>query len=246
MRQWFILDLGTVNTGRWTKGEVFDVAELVDALALQEVGNNPEIIQHLRFRGFGICDGHNLPGQSSTVLAYDKSRLKLIEEREFLLSPRTYGGKGAGPSMVKTKWLIGGMFRDRESGRFLLILCVHFVASQQFPLRKRIAAAMVSRVLLVGLRFKCGIFVMGDWNAIGKRVINWLGARWTTTDAEGEDLDTHGHRNIDLIAWVKRWWIEFVDHRVVESKQGDHLAKVARFRVKRRRRPSGSRTPAGG
>jgi hypothetical protein len=231
------LDVATVNTGRWTVRTILDLAMVVAAIALQETGNNPELVRALLANGYRVLDGSGVRGQDSTVLGFDPSELTLIRPVAYLLSARQYAGKGAGPDTVKTKWAMGGLFIHKATGRRVLILCVHLVASQQYPRRKRIALAAIHRVRLFGARFRCIVIAMGDWNATLKSPVLQvlLGGGWTNTDLEGGELATHGHRAIDLIWWRLTRRLKFLGHWAVPGP-GDHHAKIAAFQVRRRLR----------
>ena len=234
MREWPVLTLGTWNVGNGTLADLFELLAQADALAGQEFGDRQDWIAELRRRGYGVIEGDE-PGQGSTPMIYGP-RLQLLKVKRWLLAPAQKAGRGAGPDTLKQKWLIGGLFLDLETGRKFSLYSVHYVASQQFARRRGIAVAMTNRIRLRLAMLHRAVFIMGDFNIeidseVGRLLLKVL----NVTDRAGGELDTHGHRSIDLIWWTVRRWIRFVAHRLVRNRS-DHHAKLAEFAIRPKRK----------
>lgn len=234
--EWEEFVFGGWNAGAGTLEDLLDLFELAAAVAGQEFGDRREWLNDLRRNNIAVITGR-LPGQSSTPLMSDRLELDLVRIRRWLLAPAQFVGEGAGPPRLKAKWLIGGLFRHRASGRLVWLFSCHYVASQQYPRRRAVAMAMSGRLKLRVAGLRHGVFVEGDFNAeIDRKVTRLLlGVLRPTQLASPKRLRTHGRRGIDLIWWKPKRWIRFVRHFTV-ANHSDHDAVLAQFLLKPRRK----------
>lgn len=234
LREW-----PSITLAAWNIGKADQLPRLfADAIALNEAGDQwdaGEIIAQAQAAGFRIITGAK-PGQSSTPLAWHPEALELVKVRRFLLAERQYVGPGKGPRMLKTKWLIGGLFRHRATGRLIWIFAVHYVATQGKRRRRRVAIHMSSRIRLFGARVRRPVMVLGDYNALpdSPTLRPLRKAGWRVNHRLGRLLRTHGRRAIDHVWWEPRHWLRFVRHFTVRT-ESDHDAIVVEFQLKPRK-----------
>lgn len=232
--RWFSISMATWNIGPARKSQDLVNLMLITALIfLQEASDKrPFILSAVKDRGWGYITGDQ-PGQSATPLVYDKDRLELIQADRVLVAHSQNVGPGAGPSTLKEKWLIGGLFRDRHTGRTFWAYSVHYVATQGTKLRRRAALATSNRILIRLRSLKRAVFIGGDYNAvISSKVIRMLLAFPLSRTA---DVETEKNRGIDRILFSVRTWIKLKETVTVENGS-DHKAVVANFEFKERRR----------
>lgn len=239
LRGWPVLALATWNIGpaKHLPQELRD--RIPAAVAIQEAGDQwgpHDIIALLRRVGYRLITGTE-PGQSSTPLAYDPARLRLVKVKRYLLAQAQQAGPGAGPDRIKQKWAIGGLFEILDTGRFVWIFSEHWVASQQHRRRFRIALAMANRVVLLGHRLRRPVFRMLDANAIpsSNALAPLRAAGWLLNQTVGRLIGTHGKRAIDQVWWQARRWIRFITHEVIDTAS-DHDLVIAWFAIKTRRK----------
>jgi hypothetical protein len=239
LRGWSELILATWNIGpaRHLPDALRD--RVPAAVALQEAGDqwgNSGIIAKLRRIGYEFISGPER-GQSSTPLAYDPTRLRLVRVKRYLLAEAQDAGPGAGPDHIKQKWAIGGLFEILDTGRFVWIFTDHWVASQQHRRRFLIALKMANRLALLSHRLRRPVFDLGDKNAnpTSKALAPLRAVGWLMNHTVGRMVGTHGRRAIDQIWWEVRRWIRFLRHEVIET-ESDHDLVIAWFAIKPRRK----------
>jgi endonuclease/exonuclease/phosphatase family metal-dependent hydrolase len=174
------------------------------------------------------------PGQSSTPLLYDNGQLILLQISRILLAHAQDAGPGTGPRRIKEKWLIGGQFQDRTTGRKFWAYSVHFVTSQGERKRHLIALAMANRISLRIRSLTQAIFIGGDWNNeetsdVMQSILRIRGMKATAA------LPSHENRAIDRIIWRIRRWIRLM-RTSTEETGSDHRAVVGHFEFKMKRR----------
>lgn len=234
---WFPIWFGTWNFGPGTLADLLGLMATFTILAIQEAGDRAKVIaQALNEAGWEGITGPE-PGQSSTPLLYDPAAHQLVRAFRILIAHAQDIGPGAGPDRLKAKWLIGGLFRDLQTGRLFLAFSVHYVATQGKPKRHQVALATSRRIAVAIARFTLPVFILGDFNTVPTsavaRVLRRAGLQFT--QLAGKILGTHGRRAIDQIAWTPRWWIEFVKQWVIVT-HSDHKALGGEFLFKAKRR----------
>lgn len=234
---WLPVRFGTWNFGPGTLADLLGLMATFTILALQEAGDRAkDIAEALLQTGWLEVTGPE-PGQASTPLLYDPSAHALVREIRILVAEKQDVGPGAGPSVLKQKWLIGGLFRDLATGRLFVALSVHYVATQGKPKRHRVALAISRRIGVAITRFAFPVFVLGDFNteptSSVARVLRRAGLQFT--QLAGKLLGTHGRRAIDQVTWTPQWWIEFVKQWVIVT-HSDHKALGGEFLFRARRR----------
>lgn len=224
-----MIELITQNIGPANPQDILELADKTAILALQEAGDRGAIKTQLRRRGFGVINPSRFKGATSTPLVYDPNKVKLLRERVILTSRAQYAGPGAGPDRVKSKYLVGGSFKDLSTGTKFRAFSTHYVASSYTNLREKIAL-IESRAF--AKRFHKGnipTFVLGDFNAVPHdNVLAPLYANGWTNDEEFGNLHTHGKRAIDYIWWLKNSRVRFYGHSTIRTSS-DHNAVVAEF-----------------
>lgn len=234
--------LPRLTLGSWNIGPAHRLPRelsklLVDAVALQESSDqwgDGGLIWKLRAAGYRLITGSQA-GQSATPLAYNPLVLELVKVKRYLLAESQDVGAGAGPPHLKQKWAIGGLFRHRETGRFVWIFSVHYVASQQHATRFKVAVVMSNRMVLLGKRLVHALFMLGDTNANpdSKALDPLRAAGWLLNQTLGRLVRTHGRRAIDQCWWTPRRWLHFLGNRAVPTGS-DHNLLVVQFGVQPR------------
>lgn len=230
---WFPVWFGTWNFGPGTLADLLGLMATFSILAIQEAGDRGRIIaQALSKAGWEGITGPET-GQASTPLLYDPTTKLLIRAFRILIAESQDVGPGAGPSQMKQKWLIGGLFRDLQTGRLFFAFSVHFVATQGTRKRRRVALAMARRIGVAIAGFTLAVFVLGDFNTEATsrvaRVLRNAGLRFT--QLVDKMLGTHGRRAIDHITWTTRLWIHFVKQWTITT-HSDHKALGGEFLFK--------------
>lgn len=189
------LTVATLNVGAAPAERVLANLAGIDVLALQEMGDRYDIVAALQAAGWRILKTKGRPGQDSTPIAYRVGAVVPIRSRSRLLARAQYVGPGAGPSVLKDKWRIGGPFKPVGGGPRVHVWCVHFPASQQYARRRKVAASMATRLAdMATLRRR--VILMGDFNTeADARQLTPLRNRMRHTATPA----THGRRSIDLI-----------------------------------------------
>jgi hypothetical protein len=173
-------------------------------VALQECGDKVAMITTVaEAMGFQVITGRQR-GRSSTLLLVGADA-EVLEPWWRVLLRRIFIGPGAGPSHNKQKGGNGG--RLRIDGVKFGALCWHVVPTQGRALRQRAALIMARALLVMVLRRRIPVFVLGDVNATSRsRTVRFLyRAGFTDNHREGGVVPTHGGRDIDRIMWLRKW-----------------------------------------
>jgi hypothetical protein len=234
---WLPVWFATWNFGPGTLADLLGLMATFTILAIQEAGDRGKVIAGaLHDAGWKDITGPE-PGQSSTPLLYDPAAHQLLRVFRILIAHAQDVGPGAGPSRMKQKWLIGGLFRDLATGRLFLAFSVHYVATQGKPKRHQVALATSRRIAVAVARFTLAVFILGDFNTTPTspvaRILRRAGLAFT--QLADKMLGTHGRRAIDQITWTPRPWIDFVKQWVIVT-HSDHKALGGEFLFKVRRR----------
>lgn len=230
------LQLSTWNVGRGSLSNFVNILESTDALALQEAGDQTRLLRAARNLHRRVLNGTGRPGQSSTPLIYNPSELRLRRPFVEATAARQYAGPGAGPSTLKPKWLIGGEFVHRDSGRVVTIVSTHYVASSYRPVRHRIARHQTAATVRAFARTKHLAFLMGDFNTTPTRsLLQPLFAHGWTTDqgVAARRIGTHGRRAVDQVWWQRDGSVRLVRHWRVRTRS-DHDALLTQFSLAER------------
>lgn len=233
-RGWGVVKIGTWNIGPGDSDDLLKVMGKCSMLFLQEAGDQAAMIYRTTMsKGWKVITG-NQAGQASTPLIYDRRVWELVRPSRLLLAHSQDAGPGTGPRRIKEKWLIGGLFRHRHTGRLMWGYSVHYVTSQGERRRRLIALAMSHRILLRIRGVIRLVMVGGDFNnLVGSPAMNAImgGGEIGMT----KPLPTHGNRAIDRIIFKVRDWIRLLDTEVVQTTS-DHRALIGTFEFKKRRR----------
>ena len=222
--RWSLVKFGTWNIGPGNAEDMLNTMTRCSMLFLQEAGDRAGLIYRVASRkGWKVITGQQA-GQASTPLIYDDSVFELIRPSRLLLAHRQDVGPGAGPSVLKEKWLIGGLFRHRITGRMFWAYSAHYVATQGKRKRRLVALAMSHKVLL-RMRQAIRLVIVGaDFNTVqGTEVMNIL-----TKDREvaySKPMPTHGKRAIDRIIWTVKAWVNLM-HTGTFDTSSDHRLLV--------------------
>jgi hypothetical protein len=219
--------IATWNIGRGTYADARRVLSESSVLALQEASDKGQLIDRLKRDGYRVIRGSGKPGQSATPFVFDPKALQLVRPVVALMAPRQRIGRGTGPDTMKAKWLIGGRFVERATGRHLFIGTTHLVAGQNHPRRARVALRHVRNAVSELRRLGGTTFLMGDFNTRPhSKVTGPLRATgWTSDQIVGQRLGTHGGWSPDQVWWNRSSGIELVEHHTI-SNRSDHDALV--------------------
>jgi hypothetical protein len=230
MFQFPTVRLSTANVGSapaW-RFERFVQDHEPTAIALQEMSDRQDLIEVLHRLGYLTLVGDE-PGQPATILAYNPQRVTRIRAVIILLMLSREWGQGAGGKRMKTKWYYGQRFQIKGFGwrsRFTYG-SAHMPPSQGEPLRRKIAVAMVKK-MVAGLRKRRRPVMIGmDSNTTpaGASLEAMRDAGYQRTPG----LPTHGkHWNPDGIWWLGKG-MRLVECYTVEFGS-DHRAVVADYR----------------
>lgn len=231
--RWHRMSFATWNFGPGDIGDLADMMKKAHVIALQETGDRiRDIMDLLHRKGWKIITGAQ-PGQASTPLIYNPRRVELIQSSRILLAHAQDAGPGTGPDRIKEKWLIGGLFRDRITGRTFWAYGVHMVTSQGKPKRRKIALAMVG---IIRLRIKAitrAIFIGGDWNTVEQSdvmqvILEIRHMRITQTQ------HTHDNWSPDHIVWRHKKWMRYIrDYDVENGSDHDGVVLDVHFKAKK-------------
>lgn len=201
IRERVAINLVTFNVGDASYNDIKRVVDSGDVAALQECGDRAWVLDKLLAEGYGVIAPQIL-GAPSTPLIYDKTKLAFQREVIFQLLPKTKVGPGAGPSVSKPKYFVGGLFEVLGTGRLVIIGSAHNVATQGKPLRARAALRFTSALAKLGVARKATILCGSDWNAEqdDPSLAPLRKAGWALTPKR----PTHGRRSIDFWATLKR------------------------------------------
>lgn len=231
---WPHLTVATANAGPAKTAEFLAIlAEQPDLICCQEFGDQAATRAALDHHGYGVQEGHGKAGQKSTPTFYRRATMTPRRRWYVALLGAVFAGKGAGPSRLKPKWLDGLDLIHDASGRRVQAASYHAPASQQFQLRRRLAATALAKAIPAfgrGLVRVCGMDSNDHSGQVDKAFAR---AGWTSSDNEGKPLATHGRHNYDRIFWHRSRLVRFVEHHVVKIGS-DHLAKVATLAIKPR------------
>lgn len=238
----------TINVGSASNQEVIaglreiaqQAGQLPDVIFGQEFGDRGSLKRDIIDLGYWMVDGTGKIGQGSTPVFFLKATMEKAPPWYILLIARSWGGRGAGPSWIKPKWINGGKPRHKITRRRIRASSEHWPASQQHPLRFRLAQQATRKLVRSYHWLSIQIFG-GDMNTKAKQ-LRWLertlrAVGWTSSDIEGGRLNTH-HRNLyDMIWWHRTTRLIFIEHFTTDVGS-DHLAKTAIFRIRPRVRAS--------
>ena len=241
MAKWFPIKFVTWNFGPGKQRDLLNLLEFAWIVFLQEAGDRVQDIHEvfvvLRRRvdnplSWASITGTD-PGQASTPLLFNDDKVLLLKVSRILIAHSQDAGPGTGPRRIKEKWLIGGKFQDRASGRKFWAYSVHFVTSQGEFKRHRIALSMANLVALRIRSVALAIFIGGDWNNLEssdvmQQILKIRGMKATAS------LSTHGNWKPDRIIWRIRNWIRLMRTRKIENGS-DHDAVVGEFEFKAKR-----------
>jgi hypothetical protein len=214
--------------------DLLNLMEFAWIIFIQEAGDRAQDIRdalHIQ-QTWSVIVGTG-PGQASTPLLYDKGQLLLLKMSKILIAHSQDAGPGTGPRRIKEKWLIGGKFQDRMTGRKFWAYSVHFVTSQGEVKRHRIALGMAHRVALRIRSVAQAIFVGGDWNNEESSGVMQVILRIPGMKATAQ-VATHGNWKPDRIIWRARRWIRLLRTSTFATGS-DHLAVVGHFAFKAKR-----------
>lgn len=231
---WGLVYLGTWNIGPGDHDDLLKVMGRCSMLFLQEASDQVAMIYRTAsHKGWKVITG-NQAGQAATPLIYDRSVWELQRTSRLLLVHRQGVGPGAGPDTIKEKWLIGGLFRHRFTGRFMWAYSVHYVATQG-KRKRRLVALSTSHRILLRLRQLARLCVIGgDFNNLEDSApmdVITEGERVGMT----EPIHTHGNRAIDRIIFTLKNWFRLIGTEPVETTS-DHRAVIGEFEMRKRRR----------
>lgn len=233
------LYLGTWNVGPGSINDAYMLLKSAHALALQEASDQSVMLNRLEDSGYGVYRGEGEPGQAATPLVYNREFLKPLDRGWFCepMTARTKVGKaGAGPSTLKAKWVVGGLFRHLPSRRIVAIGSTHVVPSVYLPTRRRLAREHIHNLSHSFAGFRGLVFVMGDFNMTPhNRLLDPMyQAGWLTTQGRFGPQPTHGDRAIDYIWWHKEPDRVNVRNAWTVKTGSDHRALLAEFSVVKR------------
>lgn len=233
---WSLVKFGTWNIGPGSADDLIEALTHCSMLFLQEAGDRASMIYRILTRnGWKVVTGQHA-GQSSTPLGYDTSVFELVKVSRLLLAHRQDVGPGAGPSMLKEKWLIGGLFRHRATGRLFWAYSAHYVATQGTRKRRLVALAMSHRILLRMRQATRMVMVGADFNTVqGSEVMNILTKN--TNIGYSKPLPTHGKRAIDRIIWVLKSWLALLNTETFDTTSDHRLLVITQeWRPRRKAR----------
>jgi endonuclease/exonuclease/phosphatase family metal-dependent hydrolase len=227
------ITLTTWNAGNGSNADFKQLLRQGIILAGQEWGDQRDMTNVALDQDWKILDGSGKAGQSSTPLFYQphsKNGAKLLHRYAYSMIRSQNVGPGAGPSRLKAKWAIGGRFNLQ--GHHFNAVSTHLVASQEYPLRHKVAVRHVDHLLDAFNQRSLPTFIMGDFNAVpDSDTLDALYRHgWTNSHIAGGDLNTHGSRSIDYVWWKKSAPIRFVEHHTLKNGS-DHNALVATFKL---------------
>lgn len=235
-RGWSLVQFGTWNIGPGNADDLIDALTRCSMLFLQEAGDRASMIYRVASRrGWKVITGQQA-GQASTPLIYDNAVFELVQASRLLLAHRQDVGPGAGPDTLKEKWLIGGLFRHRATGRLFWAYSAHYVATQGKRKRRLVALAMSHKILLRMRSLVRLVMVGADFNTEqGSEVMDAL----TDNRQVGysKPLATHGKRAIDRIIWTLKSWLHYLDTEAFDTTSDHRLLVVTQEwqpRAKRR------------
>ena len=236
-RGWSLVRFGTWNFGPGNAEDLLDAMERCSMLFLQEASDRAALIFRVaQSKGWKVISGQQA-GQAATPLIYDKLVHELVKPSRILLAHRQDVGPGAGPSMLKEKWLIGGLFRHRATGRMFWAYSAHYVATQGKRKRRLVALSMSHRILLRMRTVARMVIVGADFNTVqGTEVMRVL----TDNRKVGysKPLATHGKRAIDRIIWTVKNWLNLLYTETFDT-HSDHRLLVITQEWKPRRKVRG-------
>jgi endonuclease/exonuclease/phosphatase family metal-dependent hydrolase len=262
-----------VATTLRTRRAVRDVRRLagrVHILALQEM-SNPR--RRARVRSALVSCGRcpfdaYLPGSAgpgSNPILVRSRRFRVVAAGSRQVTKRTWvGPRGAGPSTIAAKHVSYVRLRDRRTGRFVVVLNNHAVASVQAPggepnrrLRKRVRLYRQHmrglQQLVTRFRDRNQVFVTGDLNVnyrvdrrVGARLFPYhrlgrLGMRASYDPLGMPATGTHRLRSgddrrlIDYVYYLRQRSVRPVRQRILRGYASDHRPLVVHFRVSGRR-----------
>ena len=233
------LPVATWNVGNGTLADAGEVMECVAAMALQEASDQTRMLTALDRAGYGVIRPTAEVGQAATPLVFDPQRLRFVRPVQVLLHPGGPIGPGTGPDHGKPKWLIGGRFVDRITGRHLAICGIHCYAGQRHdPANERasISREMVREAVNVLDPVRGLPILMGDFNALydTPTVAPLRGHGWTCNHLVGGRVHTHGGWSPDHVWWRKDERIHFVEQRTIANRS-DHDALIVTLAVNSRK-----------
>lgn len=205
--RWVDLTLITANMGG--RFDALDLEKLFrhagpdSVIGLQEGGDRPWVKRVAEAAGYTYIGGTGDVGQKSTpTLVGPGVDVRLVRWQRLL--GRLFVGSGAGPDFSKPKWWTRP--RLRLKGVPFGASSWHLLASQQKPLRMRLAKVQAGPVLRALRKIRRPFFLLGDINSDHDQPL----ARWladsgllTNHDVLGE-IATRGHRSIDVVAVQRR------------------------------------------
>lgn len=231
---WVLVKFGTWNIGPGHPDDLVQAMGRCSMLFLQEAGDRAAMIYRIASRlGWKVITGGQA-GQASTPLAYDNSVFELVRVSRLLLAHRQDVGPGAGPRMLKEKWLIGGLFRHRATGRLFWAYSAHYVATQGKRKRRLVALAMSHKILLRMRSLARMVMIGADFNTVqGTEVMNVL----TDNRQVGysKSLATHGKRAIDRIIWTVKAWLALLNTETFDTTSDHRLLVVTQEWLPRRK-----------
>lgn len=226
--------LGTWNFGNGNRHDLEHVMAMCHAFGGQEGGDRADFAKYARNNDWKTILG-DARGSASTPLYFNPEHMPKLRKK--ICAPMIGGrpnkaGAGAGPSVLKPKWAVGGRFGD-DHERPLIMASTHLVASSYMPTRKRLAQQHIHDLLK---RFDTEgpavRTIVGDFNTKpdSKLLTPMYKAGWTNTHRAGKTKPTNGRRAIDYVWWKKEPWINFLGAETFGTRS-DHRALVAYFDI---------------
>ncbi|MBS45279.1 MAG: hypothetical protein CMH83_19345 [Nocardioides sp.] len=189
--------------------DLVDFMAAHDVVGMQEAGQARKVVEAAAKRaGHVVWFGDGRPGQDATPISIRRDFSEHAPRfHAVLLSERTDAGRGAGPRMVKAKWLM--IVETRVPGRVVAVGNMHGPASQQNLGRRLLAARGFRRAgkVMATLYPSAAVFVIGDLNTVpGARQLAGLLARGLRScQRRLGELVTHGRRRtIDDVYFRRR------------------------------------------